>query len=54
MEKFRVVIDLSYKSGEDPDPSHILDAVQDNIEQLLADMLGENPAECEVCVEIKE
>ena len=51
MEKLQVVIDLSYNPNEDPDPSQLLDAVQDNISRLLSDELGETPAEIDVSVE---
>jgi len=52
--KFIVTIEATYKSeGEgDPDPSALLDSVQDNIKELL-EPYGEEVDEFEVSVEDK-
>lgn len=45
---YKVVIEVSYE-GEEPDPSALLDSIQDNVEEFLSPY-GETVSNFEVCV----
>jgi len=48
--KYKVTIEVEYEEGEAPDPSSLLDSVQDNAEDLL-EPYGETVEKFEVSVE---
>lgn len=47
--KYKITIIATFDDYQDP--GRVLDAVQDNIDRMIGDMLGDEPTESEVSVE---